>query len=320
MKSFSIKILIFTLIICITFSAGISLPTTPRASRSYFYSSVQKDSLLANADAPRMIFIGGSNISFGLDCQMIKDSLNVNPINTGIDAGFGLKYMLDNTIQYIKEGDIVIAPLEYHHYTRDYRYCNEALLRLVLDVDSKYVRLLNLRQALNLLSNLQTYLVSKFKPTSYFGFKIDPPYDRNSFNIYGDEYAHWDMENCAFEPDDRLDDFNPDIISKLKEFEKAVEQRGGRFYIAYPSYMEKSFRMSDDIISHIQTGLENNFTTLGTPTRYMIPDSLMFDTSYHLNRKGVTIRTARLIEDIQQTIVNKPSSLRDPIKDLKDEK
>jgi hypothetical protein len=145
-----------------------------------------------------MIFVGGSNISFGLDSQMIKDSLNVNPINTGISASLGLKYMLDNTIQYVKEGDILIAPLEYDHYVRDYNYCIEPLLRLVLDVDNKYFRLLNFQQAFNLLSDLPMYIISKFKPTSYFGFEINPPYERNSFNIYGDECAHWDMENCEF--------------------------------------------------------------------------------------------------------------------------
>jgi hypothetical protein len=279
---------------------GICLPTTPRASRSYLYSSLQKDSLLANVDVPRMIFIGGSNISFGLDGQMIKDSLNVNPINTGMAAGLGIKYMLENTIQYVKQGDIVIAPLEYLHYTRDYNRCGEALLRLIIDVDSKYFRLLNSRQVLNLLSDFPKYFISKCNPTAYFGFEIDPPYERNSFNIYGDEYVHWDMENRKFDPLNRLDGFNPHIIDKLKEFEKAVEQKGGRFYITYPSYMETSFQKSDDIISQIQSELENNFTTLGTPTRYMMSDSLMFDTSYHLNRKGVTIRTARLIEDFRE--------------------
>jgi hypothetical protein len=299
MKNFSIKISIFTLFLCVIFVGGLCLPTTPKASQSHHFGSIQKDSLLANVDVPRMIFIGGSNVGFGLDGQMIKDSLNVNPINTGINAGLGLKYMIENTIQYVKQGDIIIAPLEYSHYTQDYDHCDEILLRLILDVNRKYLRSLSLRQALNLLTHIPTYVVSQINPTSYFGFKIDSIYGVNSFNIYGDQCIHWNMEDRNFVPADRLDDFNPYIIGKLKEFEKAVEQRGGRFCIAYPSYIEKSFRLSDDIISHIQTELENNFTTLGTPLRYMMPDSLMFDTSYHLNRKGVTIRTARLIEDIR---------------------
>ena len=32
----------------------------------------------------------------------------------------------------------------------------------------------------------------------------------------------------------------------------------------------------------------------------MMPDSLMFDSSYHLNKTGLDIRTARLIEDFRR--------------------
>jgi hypothetical protein len=63
--------------------------------------------------------------------------------------------------------------------------------------------------------------------------------------------------------------------------------------------MEKSFRESEDIIEIIRNELEQNFAVLGYPARYMMSDSLMFDTSYHLNKTGVDIRTARLIEDIK---------------------
>jgi hypothetical protein len=299
MKKLLIKTAIFTLFVILILVMGLFLPITPRASKSYFHSIILKDSLLANVDSPRMIFIGGSNISFGLNSQMIKDALNVNPINTGINAGIGLKFSFDNAAQYIKKSDIIIAPLEYSHLTREYNYCNESLLRLIMDVDKKYLRLLNFRQTLVLFSSVPKYIASKLNPSAYFNVEIDPPYSRNSFNRYGDGYFHWDMENRDFVPNGRLDDFNPQIIEKIKDFEKIVEEKGARLYLSYPSYLEESFNKSEDIIAAIRAELEKNFKVLGTPERYMMPDSLMFDTSYHLNKKGVDIRTARLIEDIK---------------------
>jgi hypothetical protein len=101
--------------------------------------------------------------------------------------------------------------------------------------------------------------------------------------------------------------FNREIIGKIKEFEKTVEQKGAKFYITYPSYMATSFEKSVDIIAVIRDELEKNFTVLGTPERYMMPDSLMFDTSYHLNKKGVDIRTFRLIEDIKSARIIVPN-------------
>jgi hypothetical protein len=304
MGKFLVKIAIFTTITISVIIAGLLLPATPGASKSHLCTIIQKDSLLANTDSPRIIFIGGSNIGFGLNSQMIKDSLHINPINTGLNASLGIKYMFDNTAQYIKEGDIVIAPLEYIHFTNDYNHCSEPLLKIVMDVNKKYLRLLNFRQAFNLLSYIPRHTISKFNPRAYlppFG-NINPAYDVNSCNQYGDACAHWNKENQVFKPDDRLDAFNQQIIGKIKDFEKTVEQKGGVLYITYPSYVEKSFRASEDIISTIQDELERHFKVLGTPERYMMPDSLMFDTSYHPNKKGLDIRTARLIEDIRDIL------------------
>lgn len=304
MGKFLLKLAVFTLVVAVCLVVGLFLPVTPKASRSFYYSEIYKDSLLRNVDSPRLIFIGGSNISFGLNCQMIKDSLNVNPINTGISASMGLKFMFENTAQYIRPGDVIIAPLEYSHFTRDYYHCAEALLRLVMDVDVRYARLLNFRQMFTLLPFVPAYVISKFNPTAYFRFKVDPYYDRMSFNIYGDECLHWEMENQQFTPLDRLDAFNRQIIDRIRDFRNMVEQKGARFYITYPSYMTESFNKSKDIIADIQDELEMNFDVLGTPERYMMPDSLMFDTSYHLNKTGMEIRTVRLIEDIKNARIS----------------
>jgi hypothetical protein len=301
MNRFLKNIAIFTLfatLATLVLSLGLLLPVTPRASKSYFYSILAKDSLLANVDSPRIIFIGGSNISLGLNSQMIKDSLNVNPINTGISAIVGLKFMFDNTVQYIKKGDIIIAPLEYLHYTDKEYSCGEPLLRIIMDVDRKYLRLLSFQQMRTLLPRIPKYIASKLDPRAYFNTDIDSIYSRNSFNRYGDECAHWGMKTRNFVPDGRLGDFNKQIIEYIKDAEKKIEKKGGKLYLAYPSYLDKSFHESEDIIATIHAELEKNFKVLGTPERYMMPDSLMFDSSHHLNRKGVDIRTARLIEDI----------------------
>lgn len=237
-------------------------------------------------------------MSLGLNSQMVKDSLNVNPINTGITAGLSLKFMLDNAVQYVKQGDIIIALFEYSCFTRDYNYCSESLLRVILDVNMEYLRLLNFRQVLGLLPLMPKYVVSKLDPFAYFNVNIDPPYDINSFNRYGDACAHWNMEKRSFRPS-KLNEFNQQIIGKIKDFEKTVEQKGAKFYISYPPYNDKSFYKSSDIIAAIRSELETNFKVLGTPERYMMPDSLMFDSPYHLNGKGVNIRTSRLIEDFR---------------------
>jgi hypothetical protein len=292
MKKFLMQIAIFMLLVILILSLGLFLPATSR-SKSESYFIILKDSLLANVDSPRMIFIGGSNLSYGLNSQMIKDSLNVNPINMGITTDVGLiKYIFDKTAQYLKKGDIIIAPLEYHHFTFKYNHASFSLLNIVM-VDKEYREFLHVQQMVDLLFYLPKYSVSKLDPRNYFTSK------RRLFNQYGDDCSHWGMENRTFLPYGRLDDFNPQIIEKIKDFEKIVEGKGATFYLAYPPYLAESFYKSEDIIATICAELEKNFKVLGTPERYMMPDSLMFNTSYHLNKKGADIRTARLIEDIK---------------------
>lgn len=60
----------------------------------YLQAYNKKCQLLEDTPSPRIIFVGGSNLAFGLDSQRIKDSLNINVINYGLHAGIGLKYMM----------------------------------------------------------------------------------------------------------------------------------------------------------------------------------------------------------------------------------
>ena len=52
------------------------------------------------------------------------------------------------------------------------------------------------------------------------------------------------------------------------------------------------------------SSMVGGFELLGYPERYRMNDSLMFDTTYHLSKKGVDLRTQLLIEDIKKSIKN----------------
>ena len=79
----------------------------------YLQAYNKKCQLLEDTPSPRIIFVGGSNLAFGLDSQRIKDSLNINVINYGLHAGIGLKYMIDDISTYARKGDIIVFAPEY---------------------------------------------------------------------------------------------------------------------------------------------------------------------------------------------------------------
>ena len=105
--------LLFPIVILIV---AINAPPFLGEKNTYLYAKIEKDSLLKNTKDPRLILIGGSNLALGLNSQMINDSLNFIPINTGLDCNIGLSYMIKNAISYIKKNDIVILSLEYEQF------------------------------------------------------------------------------------------------------------------------------------------------------------------------------------------------------------
>jgi len=299
MDKFLRKLVLFTIPILVFIVLGLFLPATPRVSKSLLFSSIYKDELLLHAESPRMIFVGGSNLSFGLDSKTIKDRLSVYPINTGVHASVGVRYMLENTIQYLKEGDIVVLALEYNHFYRDYEYGSEELLRAILDVAPSKYKLLNMGQVVNLVPYLPKYSLSKFKPTEYIGFKESDVYSINSFNEFGDVYKHWELTPRTFSPYKPIPgELNIEVIQNILTAQEQIQSKNATLLITYPGFQDASYENSFEQIEKVEDELEKNgFMILGYPERYKMPSEMMFDTPYHLTKEGVDLRTRLFIED-----------------------
>jgi hypothetical protein len=301
MRKFLKKTVFLFVPITIILFSGLGLPPTPRASKSHLFASRQKDSLLLITNEPRIIFVGGSNLSFGLNSYRVEDSLHLNPINTAVHASLGIKYMLQNTIQYVKKGDIIILAFEYQHFYRPYDFVSDELLRTIFDVSPDKASLLSLKQVINLLQYVPKFSITKFKPTEYVGFKESDIYSVNSFNKFGDIDAHWNMKRRDYQPCNIKGKFNTDVLKKIKEFETAAKHKGAMVYLTYPSLDELSFENSREPVLDVEKFLkESNFKILGNARRYIFPKKMMFNTFYHLNREGLEYRTDLFIEDYKR--------------------
>jgi hypothetical protein len=288
------------------FGLSLFLPPTPRALKYALFAEIKKDSLLIATLSTRIIFIGGSNLSFGLDCQVIKDSLKINPINTAITANVGIKYMLENTMKYVKKGDIIVFVPEYDHFYRDWNFGSLYLLSTVIDVNRSNINLLNKKQLYNCLPYTGAFILSKLNPFAYINPKESDVYSVNSFNKYGDVDTHRNLENRhdGFKPGTiDITEYNPKIVVEIKQIKDKLQEKGCIFLVSFPCFQETSFNNSIEAIKKVEGDLKiNTFEILGTPERYMMSDSLMFDTVYHLNKQGLERRTKLLIEDLKTVL------------------
>jgi hypothetical protein len=213
--------------------------------------------------------------------------------------------MFDNTNQYIKKGDIIVVVPEYQQFYRDFDYGSKELLRIVWDVNKSKIKLLNLRQIINCTPFVLKFAFSKLNIIEYIDEREHIIYGVNSFNQYGDVYTHWDLENQKFKTDNTIDikSYNPKVMESIKRFEETVNQKGAVLYLSYPSYQGSSFDKSTEAINKVEEEyVKYGFTILGDSYRYRMADSLMFNSTYHLNKAGVDYRTQLLIEDLKKEL------------------
>ena len=82
----------------------------------YDFSYTDKLQILKNTESPKIVFIGGSNLAYGIDSEKISEELNINVVNMGVNAGFGLKFIIDSTYNLLNKNDILILIPEYQHF------------------------------------------------------------------------------------------------------------------------------------------------------------------------------------------------------------
>ena len=304
MKKFVIKVTAFLLGVLLVLFLSALLPTTPRASESLLFAYNKKIDRLNHLEGKRIIFIGGSNLSFGLNSRVIEDSLALQPVNLGLHASLGLKFIIESSEGYIKDGDIIVIAPEYGHFYKSLNRGSEELLRMGMDVDKRYFYFMNLNQIYNCLEFLPKYVFSKFKPKEYREGAKSKYYSVFSFNAYGDAVAHWSDKGKYFEPFGELKgELNNNVIEYLQDYNLRMSKRGVKVFISFPVYQRSSYENSVLQIKNLEERLLlSGFKVIGSADRYAFPDSLFFNTPYHLNGMGVTLRSNYLIDDLKLSI------------------
>jgi hypothetical protein len=305
MKKFITQIVLWSIPFLTIIVIGVFLPTTPKATFQLFMASQEKDSLLTYTESPRIILIGGSNLSFGINSQLLKDELAMNPVNMGLNAGISLKYMMDSSLPEIQRGDIVVLVPEYHYYKSDIHEINRQMLYVTFDTNREQLRYLNTWQFFNLLPFLPKYALTKYNPMQYLGdFSPHSVYGSESYNQFGDAIGHWGKESVSFSPLSKLEgEVQPGMMKEIRGFAEQVNDKDGLFFISYPTIDATSYNIWMSYIHKIEKMiLAYNLPVLGTPRDYLLNDSLFYDSAYHLTKDGADIRTKLLIKDLQIVI------------------
>ncbi len=225
-----------------------------------------------------------------------------------IHSSLGLYFMINEVVPFLKKGDMLVISPEYQLFFGKYAYGTKELLYMVWDVNPELQKFVTFPQKLHLVQYISEYVNEKMEYIRSNNWKNPIPkkrltpgiYDREAFNKHGDVFLHWDMANQDFKPHKAITTpINKKLLKFLYKTTGELEENGIRSVLIYPVYQESSFKKNKKRIHELHTQLVNTGISLPVlPQRYCFPDSLFFNTPYHLNGKGVLKRSDMLLQDL----------------------
>lgn len=301
-KKTAVYLLISFVCVAFLFALLLLLPNdyTKKSHQMNVVYSINRLNLI---NEPKIIIIGGSGCGMGIDSELLFLHYKKPIVNTGTHAGLGLRLQIELFKDYIQEGDIVILVPEYQQYQNDFCYGNATALEIL---SSTYP------EGFKFVSYEQWVYLHKYIPRTFIdaisckGIKeVAPPYSKESLNKFGDVTMYEQRTYSKVKLDDDLSKKRVDkyAIELLVEFEQYLCKKKATFFIFPPAYQASSFHQNNKFIEVLDKELSQvNCSFVAFPSRYALPDSLFFDTPYHLTAVGTQKRTYMLIEDIDQIL------------------
>jgi len=299
------KTVVFVIIILATCGLinWVLIPNNPDA---YQAAELDKLNLLELTPSPKIVLVGGSNLAFSMDSELLSNDFGFPVVNMGLAKSVGLEYMLEEVKPHINEGDLVIIAAEYEMYF-DLFYGSDGLLVELQYHPEAFAYLKSWGAWKTVISKFGPIMQAKFAGYIRKGTAglVDSVYRRTGFNDYGDMVSHLDAaQSYQYHPlfPDNVP-FQKASIPLLNDFNEFALQRGARVLLTWPPLVDEEFEKHKDKIWELDQTLRKElaFPIISKPEDYIFPMYDTYDTAYHFRREGRRIRTYKLISDLEAT-------------------
>ena len=251
-------------------------------------------------DTNKIVIIAGSNGGFSINSRMISKAFHIPVVNTSTHAGIGVRMQFEIYKELLHEGDIVIFCPEYGSDKK--RLYGELTLFRILSTYMPFAySKISIPQWLFIYKNIGAHYNETLEHRGAKAF--DGPYSVNALNEYGDiecERLHQDSIK-TYDIKGKMDN---NLISYYKYMHSYTQERGVKFIFLPPTFIESNYIKNNKQIDSIANTLKvNGVGYQASPKRYAFPDSLYFDTPYHMTQSGANKRTEKIIEDLHRLLL-----------------
>ena len=271
------------MIFIIIFETNSGIRSVMHSTHLNGYNIILKN--IRESNGEKIIFVGGSNLGFGLNSKRIQDSLDIKTFNFGVHGGLGIKKPIEDISPYLNPTDIVIFSPEYANF----ELMKHEGDRYVVDFYNGFgtSSIYDIETFRHYIMHIKTILRDIM-----YGQK---GYNINYYNENGDIVGHYKLQNkpVLFE-----NDKNNITVDKLEELKSFIESKLNRtaYYIIPPVThnhrftIDKEIALNEDLLRVFKKKypLSISSMTFGKENFY--------DSEYHLNYEGQKLRTNIMLE------------------------
>ena len=304
MLNFILKITALISLIIFTLS-GIILVRND-VEQNYFAAIADKHKYAQSIQKPKIILAGGSNLAFGIASDSIEKKLNRPVVNLGLYVGFGLDFILQETLSEVRKGDLVILSLEYYLKKNEEEYSKQ-MAAFAYPPAYSYV---GFADWMDKFEKKAAFFSRYTRNLIFFPNRIKSPqindkisdYFRKGFSQKGDLLSH--LNNPPIRPLNDLaglKKLNYSIeIHAINQFIKSVRIKGGEVYWYYPCYSQTAYELNKEPLEYYEAQIGNKINCLKINTLHdgIYPDECFYDTHFHLFGNCRIERTQKLIKSL----------------------
>lgn len=313
------------LLYALLFGFVLHKPLSVGTIRDYFRIKLQR---AAQVPSPKLVFFGGSNVRFGLRCELAEQLGGVPCVNAGFIADVGIDLMAEEFEPLLHRGDVVYVPLAYEQYLWSREFvATQRDAAYLFSYDRAALRQMSWYRQLHALFyyNLP-YMVSAAAETALASAGLrrkagaSREFGAQNLNAWGDETGHTAAQARDYAGlltrNPRIPDpehFTPERYYYTQQLELFLDwaQQHGVIVVGGLPQLVDEVRVPPEVIAKIRTIFESHkqhFVDLPSHSQY--PRACFFDSLYHLNEECQLQHTRLLMPLLQPYLpaVAKPAS------------
>lgn len=290
--------------------AGLSLPTCYQDS--YYAELPDLYHRLTDSSGKRIILVGGSNVAFGVDVNLLENILaqygyeyTVCPF--GLYAAVGTSAMLELSQNQLREGDVVVLAVEPTNETLSTYFGASAFWKCAEEAPELVAAVSPAHQAA-LAGNYIGFLQERASICRSGQFpRAEGAYAKSSFDEDGSMsfYRAGNLMALGWDTGASVDlaeaSISPDFAQQVNGYCETARARGAEVYLSFSPVNRSALEgdPEEGTAAYFRTCLDAfDCPIISDPNRYILDSGWFYDSNFHLNSAGAVLRTCLLAEDL----------------------